>query len=79
SAWATATRLIFDTRVPIFKMFHPSPNTAGTHAGISEFNDGALSKRNIDVCHFGNAVDILPYVPLPWKARPVMGLPSYSL
>ncbi|KAJ9576786.1 hypothetical protein L9F63_006627 [Diploptera punctata] len=54
-------------------MFHPSPNTAGTHAGISvctlkslvninsrlflfnkEFNDSALSKRNIDVCHFGN-------------------------
>ena len=32
---ATAPRLIFDARVPIFKMFHPSSNTARTHAHTS--------------------------------------------
>ena len=32
---ATAPRLIFDARVPIFKIFHPSSNTAGTHAHTS--------------------------------------------
>ncbi|KAJ9597835.1 hypothetical protein L9F63_011330, partial [Diploptera punctata] len=26
--------------------------------GISEFNDSALSKRNIDVCHFGNTASL---------------------
>ncbi|KAJ4438919.1 hypothetical protein ANN_14873 [Periplaneta americana] len=31
----TATRLILDASVPIFGMFHPSPNTAGAHAHIS--------------------------------------------
>ena len=31
----TALRLILDARVPIFKMFHPSPNTARTHAHTS--------------------------------------------
>jgi len=32
---ATAPRLILDARVPIFKMFHPSSNTARTHAHTS--------------------------------------------
>jgi len=31
----TAPRLILDARVPIFKMFHPSSNTARTHAHTS--------------------------------------------
>ena len=32
---ATYPRLILDARVPIFKMFHPSSNTACTHAHTS--------------------------------------------
>ena len=32
---ATATRLILDARVPIFKMLYPSSNTTSTHAHIS--------------------------------------------
>ena len=32
---ATAPRLILDARVPIFKMFHPSSNTARTHTHTS--------------------------------------------
>jgi len=32
---ATAPRLILDARVPIFKLFHPSPNTARTHPHTS--------------------------------------------
>ena len=32
---ATAPRLILDARVPIFKMFHQSSNTAWTHAHTS--------------------------------------------
>ena len=32
---ANAPRLILDACVPIFKMFHPSPNTARTHAHTS--------------------------------------------
>ncbi|KAJ4451599.1 hypothetical protein ANN_03068 [Periplaneta americana] len=35
SSRMTATMVILDARVPIFEMFHPSPNTAGTHAHIS--------------------------------------------
>ncbi|KAJ4449238.1 hypothetical protein ANN_00635 [Periplaneta americana] len=35
SSRETATRLILDVRVPIFEMFHPSPNTAVAHAHIS--------------------------------------------
>ncbi|KAJ4425999.1 hypothetical protein ANN_27626 [Periplaneta americana] len=35
SSRATATGLILDARVPIFEMFHPSPNTAGAHAHTS--------------------------------------------
>jgi len=31
----TTPRLILDARVPIFKMFHPSSNTARTHAHTS--------------------------------------------
>ena len=47
---ATATRLILDARVPIFKMFHPSSNTASTHAhtSISTLNSVVnISSRNL--------------------------------
>jgi hypothetical protein len=35
SSLSTTTRLIGDVRVSVLKMFQPSSDTAGTHAGIS--------------------------------------------
>ncbi|KAJ4434908.1 hypothetical protein ANN_23479 [Periplaneta americana] len=47
-------RLILDARVPIFEMFHQSPNTAGAHAHISVCTLKPEKKRNF-TCGYVNS------------------------